>query len=150
MSKITKRKIPESYRVQSMVNLNLGDERLEKGDYSKCIALYQDCVELSIKSILSLYGRMFPHRHEVSKELGEIKGTPDWFKERVPRIVIGSITLDSWMIAARYGYPKLDIPPMELFDKRLAELAREFAVEILIDCVRLYSEIVYPKDKERT
>ena len=150
MSKITKRRIPESYRVQSMVNLNLGDEQLEKGDYSKCIELYQDCVELSIKSILSLYGRGFPHRHEVSEELGEIKGTPDWFKERVPRIAIGSRTLDSWRIPAIYGYPELDIPPMEIFDKRLAELAREFAVGTLIDCVRLYSEIVYPKDKERT
>ncbi len=150
MSKITKRKIPESYRVQSMVNLNLGDERLEKGDYSKCIELYRDCVELSIKSILSLYGRRFPPQHEVSKELGLIKETPDWFKERVPRIVIGSTILDSCKIPATYGYPDLDIPPMEMFDKRLAELARGYAVEIVVDCIRLFSEIVYPKDKERT
>ncbi|MBT9163677.1 MAG: hypothetical protein DDT24_00597 [Chloroflexi bacterium] len=147
MAKRTKHRISRAYMLRAYRSRNLGAEYLERGDYPSCIEFYQDSVEFSLKSILALYDKKFRLLHDVSEELvGLVESerfSDSEFREKTSVIVVGSRTLDSWRIPAIYGYPESDVPPKEIFDRRFAELAREFATEIFTHCKHLYSKSIY-------
>ena len=122
--------------------------------YSECIEASQECVELSVKSILSLLGIEYPLSHgwnrkefsRIAKQIQErqlldkIKKQNLYHSSRLPRLLLLANFWAQFYLPAKYGFEAGYLAPaQDLFEKQEAELAVQHAEE----CYRTASELRY-------
>jgi len=95
---------------------------LERGRYSYVVRQSQECVELSLKSVLRVAGIEYPKQHEVSDLLLEKKELyPAWLAEELGKVSRISKELMRKRVPSMYGEETLGLPPRSLFSREDAE-----------------------------
>lgn len=114
-----------------------------EGDYPITVRRSQECVELSLKSVLRALGIEYPREHEVSGALGLAgKKLPVWFAAEIPRLIAISKDLSKKRGPALYGYEEELIPASELFGQGDAEVALAAAEEVFQLCERVVAIVL--------
>ncbi len=114
----------------------------EDGDYPITIRRAQECVELSLKSVLRSIAIEYPREHDVSASLEIVKEKfPDWFSFKIPEFIQISKDLAKKRGPALYGYEAQLKPASDIFSKNDAEEALMSADKVFDACSRLISEI---------
>jgi len=118
---------------------------------SEAIEAAQECVELSVKSILSLLAIEYKLKHkwdweeftDIAKQI-EHRQILDKLEEqnlyhcsRLPRLLLLANLWGHFYLPAKYGFAQYLAPAQDLFEKQEAELAVEHAGE----CHRAASEL---------
>lgn len=121
--------------------------------YSEAIQAAQQCVELSVKSILSLLEVEYKLKHRWDRkdfvniaEQVECRQILDKLEEknlyncsRLPRLLLLANLWGHFYLPAKYGFARKLAPAQDLFEKAEAELAVKHARE----CHRAASELRY-------
>lgn len=102
----------------------------------KAILEAQRCVELSQKAVLQDIQGTYKEGHDPSTELiDKQEQLPKPIAENLPRIKLISGVLADWRNPAQYGYEEsnhvLDATPSDIFGRNEAELAKDWANEIV-------------------
>jgi len=119
--------------------------------YSEAIEAAQECVELSVKSVLSLLGVEYKLKHkwdrdefgDIAKQikegelLGRLAGENLYHCSRLPRLLLLANLWGHFYLPAKYGFAEQLASAQDLFERREAELAVEHAGE----CYRAASEL---------
>ncbi|MFQ5831995.1 MAG: HEPN domain-containing protein [Candidatus Thorarchaeota archaeon] len=114
---------------------------LKRKDYPEAIRYSQECVEISTKSVLRLFGIEYPGSHEVSDLiLHNREMFPDWFETEIDRVRIISRQLSGVTGLAMYGDESSGTPPDELFTQADASRAVEQARIVFDLASRLLEE----------
>jgi len=104
--------------------------------FHRTIRRAQECVELSLKALLRLYGVEYPRTHEVSSSLMLIKDKlPEWLRQRLDYIVETSIKLSLQRAPSFYGDEIRGIPAKRLFNEEDATDALKRA-RIILELVK--------------
>jgi hypothetical protein len=115
---------------------------LERGNYPLSVRRAQECVELSLKSVLRSIAIEYPREHDVSKALEIVKGKfPDWFLAKIPEFREISRDLSKKRGPALYGYEAELKPASAIFSRTDAEEALASAEEVFNACNTLVIEI---------
>ena len=131
-------------------------EHLKSYRYSEAIEGAQECVELSVKSILSLLDITYSRSHEWIPDKKEFAGIAQQIQERhlldklskqyldhmirLPRLLFLMNFWAQFYITAKYGFEAEHLASArDLFDKEEAELAVQHADE----CYRAASQLRY-------
>ena len=129
------------YFEKARTSLSQAEERLNRLDYSTCTFRAAECIELSLKAALLLLGKIPPHKHDLSDDLGTAYSElPEWFRERAPRFALVSRITSFLRTHATYGYEAMSASPKKLFTEHEAKACIEDAEEVLEDCRRLFHE----------
>jgi len=145
MSKI-KRKTIEGWIDKAWNQLQAAKEHLKLYKYSEAIEAAQECIELSVKSVLSLLDIKYSPKHgwtPESKDFAEIarqiqdRQLLDKLTEqhlaytiRLPRLLFLMNFWAQFYITAKYGFEiEYLASPRDLFEKGEAELAVQHAEE---------------------
>lgn len=113
----------------------------ELGDYHLTVRWSQECIELSVKAVLRIYGIEFPKTRDVSTTLTSLElPFPQWFKERLERIASTMKAITPKRGPALYGDEEKMIPPSELFGKEETEDFLKGAEFVFNSCQRLIRE----------
>lgn len=116
--------------------------------YSESISASQECIELSIKSILILIQKNYPKSHEFKEEAFE------QIMDKIPKelmyldfhkLYLYSKFWSEFYTIAKYGLEKLGIPAQKLFEKEEAELALKHADKCHHAAGRLDNFLRYPR-----
>jgi len=131
----------DSYLKRAKARFIGAREALKRGDMPETVRYSQECVELSIKSTLRLYGIEYPRVHEVSAVLIEKSaGFPDWFRSRIDEVSSVSRQLSAVRGQAVYGDESAGVPADDLFTLKDAKRAQSEANDVLRLALRLYKE----------
>jgi len=126
---------------EAQVRLEAAKIFLEKGRYSYVVRQSQECVELSLKSILRVAGIEYPKQHEVSDLLLEKKELyPSWLIEELQDISRISKGLMMKRMPSMYGEETIGRPPRSLFNREDAESSFKSAEHVYNLAKRLLSE----------
>lgn len=130
-----------TYIEQAKARLEVSKRALDEGNYPFAIRQSQECVELSLKGVLRLYGVEYPREHDVWPVLSEVRERfPKWFSDRSDRLGEISHDLAEKRGPSMYGDEEKGISPLELFRKPDAESALEGAEYVHGLCLRLFRE----------
>ena len=155
-----KRRIAEGWIEKAGNQLQAAKEHLKSHTrYSEAVQASQECVELSVKSILALLGVEYPSTHGWDREqfskiakqvrdgqLMEKLSTQNLsYAIRLPRLLLLANFWSQFYLPAKYGFEAGYLAPaQDLFDKQEAELAAQHAEE----CWRAALELRYlPQNK---
>lgn len=87
-----------------------------EGDYSMCVRRSQECLELSVKSLLRFFGIEYPREHDVGDALEEIRDRlTAKLTERLPDMSSLMSELANSRGLALYGDEARFIPASQLF-----------------------------------
>jgi len=126
---------------EAKVRLEAAKIFLERGSYSYVVRQSQECVELSLKSVLRVAGIEYPKQHEVSDVLLEKKELyPGWFAEELEKVSRISKELMRKKVPSMYGEETLGRPPRSLFGREDAESSVRSAEYVFNLADRLLSE----------
>jgi HEPN domain-containing protein len=152
----TKRKTIEGWIDKASNQLQAAREHLKSFRYSEAIEAAQECVELSVKSILSLLDIRYSRSHEWAPDKKEFAAIAQQIQERQLLDKLAKQYLDSivrlqrllflmnfwaqFYITAKYGFEAEYLASArDLFEKEEAELAVQHADE----CYRAASQLRY-------
>ncbi|RLF23574.1 MAG: DNA-binding protein [Thermoprotei archaeon] len=100
--------------------------------YHRCIRRAQECVELSLKALLRLYGVEYPRTREVSSSLIRIRDKlPPWFRQELDFVIEASTWLATQRVPSFYGDEYRRLPAKRLFKEGDAAKALEYAKRLL-------------------
>lgn len=129
--------LAEDYIRRAKRYLREAENAFSEGDFASTIRRSQECIELSVKSVLRAVGIEFPREHDVSDVLLELNvDMPDWFKEKVPEIarIMSEITPKRGV--SMYGLERELRPASDIFSEEDASAELENANEVHSDCDR--------------
>jgi HEPN domain-containing protein len=153
----SKRRIVEGWIEKASSQLQAAREHLKSpSQYSEAIEAAQECIELSVKSILSLLDIVFPPRHGWEQDKKPFSAIAKQIEERqltdrlsaqyldhtvnLPRLLFLVNFWAQFYIAAKYGFEAEYLAPAKaLFKKEEAELAVQHAQE----CYQAASRLRY-------
>jgi HEPN domain-containing protein len=155
-----KRKIAEGWFEKAGNQLQTAREHSKSySRYSESVQASQECVELSVKSILFLLGVEYSASHgwdkdqfsKIAKQIQEkhlverLKAQDLNYAIRLPRLLLLVNFWNQFYLPAKYGFEAGYLaPPQDLFDKEEADIALHHADE----CWRAASHLRYlPDDK---
>lgn len=131
----------ETYVGQANARLQTAGRACKARNYAFAVRQSQECVELSLKAALRLYGVEYPCEHDVKSVLSEVAHRfPKWFSEQVKEFGKISEQLAKVRGPSMYGDEEKGIPPTELFNKKQAQEALKDAKFVNNQCRRLLSE----------
>lgn len=112
---------------------------LHRRAYPEVVRYSQECVELSLKSILRVLGIEYPRIHDVGDviELHSEK-FPDWLKKEIPKIRRISTELALKRGPSLYGLERIGKPSTQIFDETDARDAYESAKCIYSLCLKFF------------
>lgn len=122
-------------------------EHLKSYHYSESISASQECIELSIKSILMLIQRSYHKRHEFKEEEFEqiLNNIPEKLKNLdFPKLYLYSRFWSEFYTIAKYGLEKIGVPAQKLFEKEESELALKHADKCYWAAFQLSNYIRHP------
>ena len=126
---------------EAQVRLEAARIFLERRKYSYVVRQSQECVELSLKSMLRVAGIEYPKQHEVSDLLLEKKELyPPWLIKELQDISRISKELMMKRMPSMYGEETIGKPPRSLFDREDAESSVKSAEHIYNLAMRLLSK----------
>lgn len=126
---------------QAKERLTHASEALESGNYPYVVRQSQEIVELSLKASLRIVGVEPPKWHDVGPILKrEKKRFPEWFQELIDELASISRSLRKERELAMYGDEESGIPSEELYTRRDAEQALEYAKIVLERVDKLLQE----------
>lgn len=150
----SKRRMLEGWIDKASNQLQVAREHLKSYTrYSEAIEASQECIELSIKAILSLLNIKYPRKHKWNREefssiatqiqkrqlLGRL-AAHNLAHIRLPRLLFLANFWAEFYLPAKYGLDYNHLAPArDLFDMKEAELAVQHAEE----CYRAASELRY-------
>jgi len=149
----SKRKTVEGWVDQAGRQLRVAENQSESYRGSEAIQAAQQCVELSVKSVLFLLGIEYKRKHEwdwvefedIAKQIQK-RQLLDKLKEqnlyhclRLPRFLILASLWGHFYLPTKYGLPEYLASAQDLFEKQEAELAVRHAKE----CYQAASELRY-------
>ncbi len=112
-------------------------------DYPMAVRRSQECVEMSLKSILRALGIEYPRKHDVSDALDLIKANlPEWFSARIYEVKEISRDLARKRGPAMYGYEAELKPSSSIFDEEDAAKAVNSAKKVFELCNRFILEVL--------
>jgi HEPN domain-containing protein len=116
---------------------------MRHGDYPGVVRRAQECVELSLKSILRLYGVEYPREHDPSRVLLQLKHRfPEWFAVKLDEFGEISAELAKHRGPSVYGDEEKGVPPSELFGEKEAKSALGRAKSVYRACKKLSSDFL--------
>lgn len=131
----------EAYSKKAEACLGEARSAIKRKDYSGTVRRSQECVELSLKGALRLYGIEYPREHDVKSLLLRVTARfPAWFSKRAEEFGKISEELVKHRGPSMYGDEEKGIPPTELFGEEHARKALEDAEFVHGQCRRLFSE----------
>jgi len=120
---------------QAKSRLRTMHEACEIGDYPYVVRTAQECVELSLKSLLIFAGIDPPKWHDVGAILLDhatrFSSIPE---QEIEEIVFISRSLRADREKSMYGDDILRLPPERLYTKYDAETAKAWAEKIFLTC----------------
>jgi len=126
---------------EAQVRLEAAKIFLERGKYSYVVRQSQECVELSLKSILRVAGIEYPKQHEVSDLLLEKSELyPPWLVQELQDISRTSKELMMKRMPSMYGEETIGKPPKSLFNHEDAESSIRSAEHVYNLASRLLRE----------
>jgi HEPN domain-containing protein len=132
-----------AYLRQASSRLKAAKPAFKRKDYAFTVRQSQECVELSLKAALRLYGVEHPKEHDVKELLFEVRGRfPKWFSSHVEEFGEISMELARDRGPSMYGDEEKGIPPSELFGKDDAVKALKSAEFVYRRCERLSKEFL--------
>jgi HEPN domain-containing protein len=168
-----KRKLIDGWIDKAGNHLQVAKDHLQSYyRYSESIEASQECVELSVKSVLSLLGIEFPPAHgwdrkqfaDIAAQIAQkqlvnrLKTQNLYYSARLPRLLLVMNLWAQFYIPAKYGFEDGSLAPaQDLFEKQEAELALQHAKEChqaaselrYLDEAKLAALIAEPEDKTR-
>jgi HEPN domain-containing protein len=133
----------EAYADRARRCLGEAQAAIEARDYPGVVRRAQECVELSLKCALRLYGVEYPREHDPSKVLLQVKNRfPKWFAAKLEEFGKISAELAKHRGPSVYGDEERGIPPSELYGEREAESALEEAKLVHQACEKLLIEFL--------
>ena len=149
----TRRKTAEGWIEKAGNQLRAAEDHLQSFRYSEAIEAAQECVELSVKSMLSLLEIEYELKHkwdweeftDIAKQIERRqileKAAEEnlYYCSRLPRLLLLANLWGDFYLPAKYGFAQYLAPAKDLFEKQEAELAVEHAGE----CHRAASEVRY-------
>jgi len=148
-----KRKMAEGWLEKAENQLQTAREHTKSGSrYSESVQASQECVELSVKSILFFLGIEYPASHGWDKEhfskiakqiqdrhlIQRLKAQNLNYVIRLPRLLLLVNFWNQFYLPAKYGFEAGYLaPPQDLFGKEEADLALHHADECLRAALRL-------------
>lgn len=127
--------LAEDYIRRAGRYLREAENAFSEGDYASTIRRAQECIELSVKSVLRAAGIEFPREHDVSEVLLELDvEMPEWFKAKIPRIakIMRDITPKRGI--SMYGLERELKPASAIFSEEDARVELKNASEVHLDC----------------
>lgn len=139
-----------AYLRQASARLRSAKLALKDRNYPYTVRQAQECVELSLKGILRLYGIEYPREHDVKEILLRVsRRFPDWFRAQVKSFAEISSKMATERGPSMYGDEEKGIPPSQLFRYERAVEAVKEAQLILRNCSKAL-ETFLQKAKKRT
>jgi HEPN domain-containing protein len=133
-----------AYIEQARSRLRTAKLALKGGDHPFTVRQSQECVELSLKAALRIYGIEYPKEHDVRELLLEVRERfPRWFAEQVEKFGEISSRLARDRGPSMYGDEERGIPPSELFDREKARAALADAEFVHHACRKLLKEFLH-------
>jgi hypothetical protein len=129
--------LAEDYIRKAKRYLREAENACSEGDFASTIRRSQECIELSVKSVLRAVGIEFPKEHDVSEVLLELNvDMPTWFKDKVPEIarIMREITPKRGI--SMYGLEHELKPASDIFSEEDARVELENANEVHSNCDR--------------
>lgn len=125
------------YLEQAAARLKSAKRALKEKNYPYTVRQAQECVELSLKGILRLYGVEYPREHNVKEVLLQAAGRfPVWFRRHVNQFAEISARMAAERGPSMYGDEEKGIPPSELFGRERAAAAVAEAEMVRINCAK--------------
>lgn len=113
-----------SYLEQASARLRSTKRALKEGNYPYTVRQAQECIELSLKGILRLYGIEYPREHNVKEVLIQVADRfPAWFRRHVDKFAEISARMAAERGPSMYGDEEKGIPPSQLFGRDRAAAA---------------------------
>lgn len=135
-------KIAQSYLRQAKARLEDAKEALPESNHPYAVRLSQECVELSLKSVLKAVGIEYPKIHDVSDVLVEvIDRFPPWFRAEAAFLRESSKILVKKREPSLYGGEEAFLSPDEVINKNDAEDAILRADKVYKLCESLLIEL---------
>jgi HEPN domain-containing protein len=128
-----------AYLEQAGARLQAARRALRSGNHPFTVRLAQECVELSLKAALRLYGVEYPREHDLKPVLLAVRERfPPWFRRKVESLAEISSRLASERGPSMYGDEERGVPPTQLFHEDRAREALGEAERVYGECSRLY------------
>ena len=140
----SKRKVIEGWIDKAWNQLQAARDHLKSFQYSESVEASQECVELSVKSILSLLEIEYPLKHSWNREefssiakqiqerqlLDKLTAQSLYYGPRLPRLLLLMNFWAQFYLPAKYGFEDGYLAPaQDLFQRQEAELATKHADE---------------------
>jgi hypothetical protein len=104
------------------------ENAFEEDDFARTVRRAQECIELSVKSVLRAIGIEFPKEHDISDLLVTLNFKfPNWFKQKIVKIAKIMAEITPKRGPAMYGFEKELVPPSKIFSKKDGMNARKDA-----------------------
>lgn len=124
-----------AYLLQASARLKSAKSALRNKNYPYTVRQAQECVELSLKGVLRLYGIEYPKENDVKEVLLRVSGKfPRWFRKQMEDFARISSKLAAERGPSMYGDEEKDVPASELFGKDRAVEALKQAQLIYPNC----------------
>lgn len=105
----------KAYLHQAESRLRAAEHALTEGNFPFAVRLSQECVELSLKAALRLYGVEYPKEHDVGGLLMEVKDRfPTWFSGLAEEFREISARLAAQRGPSMYGDEEEGLAPSQL------------------------------------
>lgn len=133
----------ETYLDQAAARLQTARRAHKSRNYAFTVRQSQECVELSLKGALRLYGVEYPHEHDVSKILPLLRERfPRWFAVELDRLGKISAELAKHRGPSMYGDEEKGVPPSKLFGKPQAFEALKSSELVFKRCKKLLGDFL--------
>lgn len=132
-----------TYLEQAKARLETAKRAYEDRNYAFAVRQSQECVELSVKAVLRLYGVEYPREHDVGMLLFRLSDRfPSWFSKEFHKLVGISAELAKCRGPSMYGDEERGVPPSQLFGKDEAAKALRDAEFTYGLCGKLFHEFL--------
>ena len=129
----------KSYLSEGKIRLKTARSAIRKKNFAFAIRQSQECVELYLKGILRFVGIEPPKWHDVGIVIKrEIDRFPEWFREKVDKIMVISKELRRELETSMYGDSDLNLPANKLYSKNDAKEAVSNAKLVATLCDKLF------------
>ena len=133
----------EAYIKDAEISLEEAKAQNIRENFHRCVRRAQECVGLSLKGILRIFGLEYPKSHDVSLTLQmaqEMVDIPQWLREIIPLLSMFSEKLAQQRGPSFYGDERAFIPPESIYNKEDAKEALRYAEQTLKSAKRLLEE----------
>lgn len=128
---------------RASASLVQAEQSRRDGNWPLVVSRAIECVEYSIKAVLSALDAAYPRDHNVGAALlspSVASQLPDWFRPHLARIQLISDVLLLLRSRANYGQEGLLVPAVELFTDIEAQAYASNAAEVHRLCQRFITE----------